>query len=161
MSCEYVKVSWTDVIEAFQDVAHQLKDNHFDCIVCIGRGGMIPARLMSEYLNIRDIHFIPTRYVGDGDNKKVTIRDEHYDFSHMEEKSILVVDEIYTTGKSISAIYNYIFDNANEVKITNCVGWLNEKSPRKPDVWSKLYNGETQWIVFPWEYTLTGEINEN
>lgn len=157
MAIEYVKVTWKDVEDAFRAVASELKDKYFDCIVCIGRGGMIPSRLMSEYLNIKEIYFIPTHYDKNGN----VVINNNIDIDQLDQKSVLVVDEVYTTGKSITAIYNYIFDNIEEVEVTNCVGWFNEKSKNKPDVWGKLYNGETQWLIFPWEYTLNGEANEN
>jgi len=147
MSLKNTDVSWQEIDDSCRAIAEKLKNGtKYDCIVCVGRGGMVPARLMSEYLDIKDIKLIPAHY----DGKVVVIGDE-IDFCDFEGKNVLVVDEVYQTGKSINTVCNEIFDCAEEVFITTCTCYFNKNSETKPNLYHYEYDDSTDWLVFPWE----------
>lgn len=142
------KISWDDIVNQCSTISKKLKDERpFDCIVCIGRGGMIPSRLISENLNIPVIHLIDARY--DRSINKVIVSD--YNFKQFEGKNLLIVDEVYQTGQSIKKVGDRILDSVDEVCITDCSCYCNINSSYKPDVWGCNYDDKKEWLVFPWE----------
>lgn len=49
-------ISWETISSLACSLALQLEGKvNFSTIVCVGRGGMVPARLLSERLDIEDI----------------------------------------------------------------------------------------------------------
>lgn len=144
-----VHINWDQITKSCKIVSDKLCNAgcNFDAIICMGRGGMVPTRLISEYLNIKEIHYIPVRY----DGKKIIVGD--YNFSKFENKDILIIDEVYTTGKSIKAVADKIFDATDNVTLTDCTCYRHKDSKYKPDVWAYEYDASTDWLVFPWETT--------
>ena len=150
MKLKNTDISWQDVETACRNIADELKDaEKFDCIVCVGRGGMIPSRLMSEHLGIKTIHLVHAHYEIKDTNKKIIVGD--YNFKQFEGKNILIVDEVYQTGLSIKAVCDKIFDACDEVCITDCTCYFNKNSKYQPDLWAFTYDDSTDWLVFPWE----------
>ncbi len=65
-------LSWTDVEGLVAELIRQLPNpRDFDAILCITRGGMIPACLLSEAVDIRNIMVAAVMfYEGPGQGRK-------------------------------------------------------------------------------------------
>ena len=97
-----VYYSWKDVQGAVLEIARQMhNDDNWrpDYIVGLGRGGLIPATLLSHYTNI------PMQTLD------VSLRDGGFKVSNLgmsedayEGKNILVVDDINDQGSTIAWI---------------------------------------------------------
>ena len=156
-----VYVSWNDVQRQVQEIIRQMYLDGFkpDYVVGITRGGLTPANLISQYLNV------PMQTV------KVSLRSDEDCESNLwmaedafQGKNILIVDDINDSGATINWIRH---------------DWqaIAPDDPRWADIWGGnvriacLYNNESseneiavnyfaeevnkfedpQWIVFPWE----------
>ena len=140
--------SWQDVEEMTQDIIRQLHidKQSFDCVVGLTRGGLAPAVLVSQYLDI-PMHAV-----------KVSLRD-HADFDDIvaiREKigindgaSVLVIDDINDTGATMS----YLMECWGHDTVTYAVFINNESSGTDVDYVSKTINKleNDVWQVFPWE----------
>ena len=157
-----VYVNWSDVERQTQEIIRQmyLDDFHPDYVVGLTRGGLIPANLISQYLEV-PMHAL-----------KVSLRDDEQCESNcwmaedaFQGSQILIVDDINDSGATI----NWIRQDWQGSNLPNDAGWA--------DVWggnvriAVLYNNESssnevdvsyaaehvnkletpQWIVFPWE----------
>jgi hypoxanthine phosphoribosyltransferase len=157
-----VYVNWSDVERQTQEIIRQmyLDEFHPDYVVGITRGGLIPANLISQYLEV-PMHTL-----------KVSLRDDDQCETNawMAEdafagKKILIVDDINDSGATL----NWIRQDWQGSNLPNDTAWAqiwggnvrvavlydNQSSHNEIEV---TYSAEQvnkfetpQWIVFPWE----------
>jgi len=111
-----------------------------DVIVGIVRGGLVPARLLSSELRVKDMYALTVKKVGG--ERKVT-SDIIEDISG---KRILLVEDMLETGKSLIAAKEYLEKKGAEVK-TACL-YTMPISEIRPDFSLKEV---TEIVPFPWE----------
>lgn len=178
-----VFVSWQDVQRQVQEIVRQMHLDGWmpDYIVGITRGGLTPANLLSQYLDV-PMYALQVR-LRDGDDTEcesnLWMAEEAFgyvpkDYTIVEhagrsdpafKKNILIVDDINDSGATI----NWIRQDWQSSCLPNDSSWA--------DVWNNnvriatLYDNESsqselivdyvaervnkfetpQWIVFPWE----------
>lgn len=140
--------NWQDIQGLTQDVIRQITvDNKkFDAVVGLTRGGLTPAVLVSQYLDI-PMHTL-----------KVSLRD-HIGQDNLKDikdslgigfgKNILVIDDINDTGATINAIK----DSWGDSYVDYAVLINNDASEATVDYSAVDINKHEEdiWIVFPWE----------
>ena len=151
--------TWSDVESQTQEIIRQitLSDWRPDYVVGLTRGGLTPANLISQYLEV------PMETL------KVSLRDnveKEHNFwmaEHAAEgQNILIVDDINDTGATLAWIEQDWQDSvasANWIKIWNsnvrvAVLANNSASEYKRIDYSAVDINkaeEDSWIVFPWE----------
>ena len=143
------RLSWNCVEKYIEEMASEVVDRQFkvDGIISIGRGGMIPSRLLADKLGIKDIFIIQaTNYIGykKSDMPIVEI------FSHnIEGKNILLVDDIMDSGDTVTAVLSGLRRNkANRIMVATLT--VRHTAPNKPSIYGKEIKND-DWIVFPWE----------
>jgi hypoxanthine phosphoribosyltransferase len=154
--------TWQDVENQVQDILRQLHLSNWqpDYVVGLTRGGLVPANLISQYLEV------PMETL------KVSLRDDN----SLPESNLWMAEDAYY-GKKI-----LIVDDINDSGAT--LKWIQENweefHPSKPEPWSTIWNStvrfavlvnneaseykrvdyssvdinkaeEDSWIVFPWE----------
>ena len=86
----------------------------------IARGGLVPSRMVADYLFKKDLLSIKTEHWGltaTMDGKAVLKEKLNYDITG---KKVLIVDDITDTGESMKLSYNYIKSlNPAPVNITS------------------------------------------
>lgn len=134
--------SWEEIRLLTKIVADKVRGSKkkYDAILGITNGGIIPARLIAQELNIVYIQFIPVRY-------KNLIIDEMpcLDLT----KKYLVVDDIYDTGYVFSKVYNTL-------RHFHCdYAFLMKRFENMIETEQRVFTGRIlnheNWIVFPWE----------
>lgn len=148
-------ISYLDIVNHCKKLADIIKQDtiKYDTIISIGRGGMIPSRLLSELLNIRDIQIFNIKAYTD-DKKLGNITAGTFEYRKLEFKNILIVDDVYTTGTTIDTVTKLILDNTENIHITTVTIFENIHQlniERQPDIYSTVYDADKDWIVFPWE----------
>ena len=152
--------SWTDVEGACLDLARQINSSDWrpSYIVGIGRGGLIPATLLSHYMNI------PMQTLD------VSLRDGGTTVSNLgmgedayNNKHILIVDDINDQGSTIAWIKqdwpSGCFPNesawnktwGHNVRFATLTNNLASKETVDYSVWEVNKAEEDCWLVFPWE----------
>ena len=140
--------NWSDIQGLTQDIIRQVTIDHnkYDCVVGLTRGGLPPAVLVSQYLDI-PMHAL-----------KVSLRDHvgSDDLLDMKiaigvgfGKRILVIDDINDTGATINAIK----ESWGNTYVDYAVLINNEASEATVDYSAVDINKHENnaWIVFPWE----------
>lgn len=145
-------VSWRDIENWSKDVVRRVASSGYqpEIVVGLARGGLVPARLISDYLNIKDLYAVKTEHWGvtatsDGQAKlaqglQVSI----------EGKKVLVVDDITDTGQSLRLAVEHIkAHKPAEVRSATLLHITHSKYV--PDYYSQeVPEDRWTWFIFPW-----------
>ncbi|MEM2240240.1 MAG: phosphoribosyltransferase [Thermoproteota archaeon] len=145
----YEAPSWDEIYEMCIDLASMIKASGFkpDLIVGIARGGWVPARLLSDFLDNPNITSIKVEFYLDiGKTRDEPSITQDIQVS-VAGRKVLLVDDVADTGKSLMLVKNHLKDmGASETRIA-CL-YFKPWSIVKPD----YYVRETEaWIIFPHE----------
>ncbi len=145
-------VSWKNIEDWTKGIMKMAVEDNYspDIIIGIARGGLVPARMVADYLFIKDLLTIKTEHWGltaTMDGKAILKGKLNYD---IKDKKVLVVDDITDTGESMQISYDYIKSlNPKEVKTASML-YVNG-SKYRPDYYGiGLSKEEWAWFIFPW-----------
>jgi xanthine phosphoribosyltransferase len=176
-------VSWNDVQRQVQELVRQMWLDQWtpDYVVGITRGGLVPANLISQYLDCR----METLQVRLRDGKRTEecesnlwMAEEAFGYIGVDEqetyssrwdtglrKKILIVDDINDTGATLNWIkqdwqstclpddntWNTVW--GNNVRVAVLYNNESSESQLEPSYAAENINKfeNPQWIVFPWE----------
>ena len=120
--------TWSDIEEDVKILAKKIKSTgfRFDKIFTVSRGGLIPARLLADHLDVKNI-FV--------DKNKIPAKS-------------LVIDDIYDSGKTFRKIITQVKSPDNFIYAT----LMTRRKTRYPKqlIYAKKTKGN-EYIVFPWE----------
>ncbi|WGM90316.1 MAG: phosphoribosyltransferase [Candidatus Bathyarchaeum tardum] len=142
-------VSWSQVYRSLVDIAKAVQRSSFvpDVIVAVSRGGLVPARILSDLLENSNLDTVTTQfYVGVNETKnKPTITKEIS--GSVAGKKVLLVDDLTDSGESLKLVISYLSSKGASMVKTAMLH-------RKP--WSVIepdyFRYETaSWVVFPWD----------
>ena len=141
--------TWNKIRKILLEQAEKIRKENFkvDIIIGIARGGWIPARILSDFLDISDLASMRVEfYLGPSETRKAPILTQGVS-STVSGKNVLLVDDIADTGKSLALAKDHILEKgAADVRILTVY--------RKPwsDVNPEYFGRETPcWVIFPWE----------
>ncbi|MHA2161833.1 MAG: phosphoribosyltransferase [Candidatus Thorarchaeota archaeon] len=146
---EYLILSWDDVYNLTLQISERIVQSGFmpDIIVGIARGGWIPARILSDVLYANAMFNVRIEYYSDiglsGGEPKIT---QPLSVS-IEDKNILIVDEVSDSGDSLTAAFKYLEDLGAK-SIRTAVLHLKPWSKFTPDFYVQKVE---KWTVYPWE----------
>ena len=143
--------TWERIDALVCDLVKQLKADDYDVILAITRGGMIPACLISERLDIRHVLTAAVMfYTGEGE----TLDEPHFfqfpGDALLYGKRVLVVDDVWDSGKTAMAVRQRVA-KAGGTPVVAVIHYKPENSdfPKERPEFTAL---ETDaWIVYPWE----------
>jgi hypoxanthine phosphoribosyltransferase len=145
-----VFLSWEDIDSSMSVIVDQIKRSTFSptSLLCIGRGGMIPGRILSDRLSITEISIIDAKmYTGIGTRTDVPkIGSVSLNVRH---KNVILVDDIVDTGITMDAVYEKV-NQQGPVNIKAATVVVKEHVKRLPSYFDRKAK-EDEWIVFPWE----------
>ena len=146
--CELI--SWQGFHALARKLARQLCADRFrpDLIVAISRGGLMPARLLSDYLDVFDFD---------------CLRVEHYHGLHKERlaqvryplsagvtgKRVLMVDDVSDTGDTFDVAVNHLQQRGQPAQLKTCALHHKRVSRYIPDYFAEEVV-EWRWIIYPW-----------
>jgi hypoxanthine phosphoribosyltransferase len=122
-----------------------------NAIVAIGRGGLIPATILSYNLNVKVVqNFQIESYDGETKNSshKLWQSPEKHFISAFQHKDILVVDDLSDSGNTLRLVKRFF--EYMDVNLTFATLYTKKGTAFTPDFSLREYSTE-EWIVFPWE----------
>jgi hypoxanthine phosphoribosyltransferase len=143
-------VSWDYAISLSGSLAAMIRASRFtpDIVIAIGRGGYVPARIVCDRLLMTDLTSIKIEHWGTAGHKLDQARVRFPLSVNVEEKNLLVIDDITDTGETLMAAREYLAPFApGEIR----TGVLQHKtsSAYQPDYYAELLS-DWKWIVYPW-----------
>jgi hypoxanthine phosphoribosyltransferase len=159
--------SWQDVERQTQEILRQLQRDAWmpDYVVGLTRGGLVPANLISQYLEVPMETLKVQLRDGAESESNLWMAEDAFGYDREIPKNILIVDDINDTGATLNWIkkdwasgclpddphWNFVWgrnvrvatlvDNdasASEISVSYSAVGLNKAE-------------EDCWIVFPWE----------
>ncbi|MCK5386828.1 MAG: phosphoribosyltransferase, partial [Gammaproteobacteria bacterium] len=102
-------VSSAMVTRLCRKLAHKIQDSGFnpDIVICIARGGYIPARLICDYLNIYNLTSIRIKHYT-GSTKSETARLLEPLSIDIKGMNVLLIDDIDDTGDTLKLAQDYL-----------------------------------------------------
>lgn len=147
-------LTWKDVDSLIDHILPQF-EQEYQAMVIITRGGIIPGGLLAEALDISDILTASVDFPEEieKERERLMVWPQFIQFpedSLLAGKSILIVDDVWGSGRTITAVKNRV-SAADSVPYT-CVlhfnPYRNLFGNARPDYFSATTDAH---IVYPWE----------
>ncbi|HRK19666.1 MAG TPA: xanthine phosphoribosyltransferase [Hyphomicrobiaceae bacterium] len=146
-------VSWDQFHRDARAMAWRLADKGpFEAIVCITRGGLVPAAIVARELGLRMIETVGVAsyhdYANQGDLKVIkTVSPAIQAIGDGKGKGILVVDDLTDTGKTARVVRDML-PNAHFATV-----YAKPQGVPLVDTFVTEVSQDT-WIYFPWDLDL-------
>jgi hypoxanthine phosphoribosyltransferase len=141
--------TWNQIYNMLLSQAKKIRQSGFkpDVVIGIARGGWIPARVLSNLLEIPNLATVRVEfYLGVAETKKEPVLTQGVS-AVVTGKKALIVDDVADTGKSLKLAREHVLQQG-AVEIRTATVYRKPWSIIKPD----YYETETSlWVVFPWE----------
>ncbi|MBX6378521.1 MAG: phosphoribosyltransferase [Clostridia bacterium] len=145
-------LTWADVEALVDRLVQQLPNpREFDALLAITRGGMIPAALISEITDIRNIMVAAVMfYQGPWQGERRPYFLQFPENELLQGKRVLVVDDVWGNGRiAMSVKVRAIAAGARpEVAVLHFRPAENEYPNERPEYVAAETN---RWIVYPWD----------
>lgn len=158
------------ITDMFYDIitigkAIQNRNEMFDVILGVSRGGLFPAVVLSHMLEVPLVPVTFSGADGAGDTKANTEIEVLPEFE--EGTRILIVDDICDSGdtlKKMLTFYRKLKCPTKTAVVFYKDKWpnLNPRSPKHgyvPDFLANRVGVDSRWIIFPWE-NITGFLKD-
>lgn len=148
MHCELI--TW----ERFHALARQLAfairlaPYHPDLIVAIGRGGYLPARIVSDYLDIFDLTDIKIEHYH-GAHKQRCARIRYPLSADVIDKRVLLIDDVSDSGDTFEVAVRHVRERGEPAELRTAVLHHKLVSEFTPDFIGEIVR-EWRWITYPW-----------
>jgi hypoxanthine phosphoribosyltransferase len=143
-------LTWTHI----EDLAIRLADRlptTYDVMLVITRGGMVPACIISERLNLRNILVAAVMfYTAQERTLDKPIFLQFPADPLLNRRRVLIVDDVWDSGRTIMAVRERVLDAGGYPE----TAVLHYKPTRTayPEARPDYYVDETDaWIVYPWD----------
>jgi hypothetical protein len=144
---DLLRLNWEATVAYCGQLAAMLGSYRPEVIVGISRGGLVPARIISDIIGVNSMGILGISFykaMGKTDGSPIITQDLTMD---LKGKRVLVVDDIADTGRSLLAAKDYIArKGVKEMKVATI--HYKPHSILKPDY---FIAETTAWVVYPWE----------
>lgn len=118
-------------------------------IVAIARGGLIPATMLSHYLNVPLYHVLTAKSHTGTKHSGQTLLSEAAAIPQKAIKDCIFVDDILDTGGTFTQILGRYSGARFVTLVTKQTGFWTHKENLHVD--PSFYVADETWIKFPWE----------
>lgn len=141
----------------FEDVKSGINDfkfnKEFDAILCVTRGGLVPAGLLSYKLEVKDVFNIKVEsYTNENQQGELYVQNmTQRDISNLLlAKNILVVDDVYDSGATMIAVVEELKKYGIEDSQINTFCVITKQEEK---VNYSIFECDLKtWVVFPWDF---------
>lgn len=144
-------VSWDEAYRLAKNLARRIKSSGFkpDLVIAIARGGLVPARIICDFLLQKDLVSIKVEHWGIA----ATLGKAKIKFPLPQEidvsgKRILIVDDVADTGDTYYVIMDYLKGKA-PAELRTAALHYKTSSTFVPDYWGEKHD-TWKWIIYPW-----------
>ena len=156
---EKVHITYSEICQLISDSVGKIRDFSPDYILALGGGGLVPARILREYVDVPVLVVTAKSYTNENQSGELKIIQwlDSLSLEAVRGKRVLIVDEIYDTGKTLHLLAPR-FGDLGAGKLGLFLLHQKDTPDRLPlsTVYEQVFIGsqiENKWIVYPWETT--------
>ena len=146
------RIEWTDVERMIGQLLLRIRRDYYDNILVITRGGMVPACMISERTDIRNILCAAVVFYQGGEAPALSapLFVQFPSDDQVSGRRILVIDDVWDTGSTIVAVRERL-RKAGAIADC-CVLHYKPRHSRFPGDGPDIYADEVDgWVVYPWD----------
>ncbi len=145
---EYEVPTWNQTYELLLDQAEKIRKTYQpDIIISVARGGLVPARILTDLLETPQVATIRIEFYTDIAQPSIQPILKQPLTVPVNGKKCLLVDDISDSGQSLKVAKQHLIEKgALEVKIATI--YAKPATQTVPDFVEKTTE---RWVVFPWE----------
>ncbi len=149
----FIKPGWKKIEGMCRALAKKVLPYKPDWLVGISRGGLVPVRLLSDYLDNRNVAVMRIEFY-----KTIGETREFPKVSQLLQvdvggKKVLIVDDVADTGMSLAVAKEHV-KRAGAAAVKIAVLHYKPASALRPDFFMESTDA---WIIYPWEVKETEE----
>ena len=148
MRCELI--SWEQFTRLTRELALSIQSSGYqpDIIVAIGRGGYMPARLLSDYLDIFNLTSFKIEHYRRTEKSANTI--VRYPLAtNLAGLKVLLVDDVSDGGDTFSTAVSHLQDKGPPAETRTAVIHHKLQSAFTPHYFAAEIR-EWRWLIYPW-----------
>ncbi len=148
MRCELV--TWQRFCELSRRLSQMIRASAFrpDMIVAIGRGGYMPARLLSDSLDVYNMTGFKIEHYHAANRKPQAIL--RYPLSaKVEGLKLLLVDDVSDAGDTFELAVSHLHESGPPAELKTAVLHHKTVSSFIPDYYAEEQT-EWRWLIYPW-----------
>lgn len=146
--CEIV--SWNQVHGLARRLAGKIVDSGYrpEVIVAIGRGGWVPGRILSDFLDQMDLTSFKIEHYRNA--QKVKAAQVRYPLAaDVAGRRVLLVDDVADSGETFAVALQHLNSRGAPAELRTAVLHYKTSSPYVPDYYAKKVV-KWRWITYPW-----------
>ncbi len=146
---DYEVPTWSQIYDMLLSQAQKIRVQNYKAHIVVGvsRGGLIPARILTDLLETQELATIQISFYQDIAQPTLEPTLKQTLTVPIEGKKVLLVDDIADTGGSLKLAQAHLHQRgALETKTATL--YLKPQSITIPDFYEKQTSA---WVVFPWD----------
>lgn len=147
---EAIRLSWEDVEDLLWEIYVSMRSSGYspDVVIGVARGGLVPARILVDYLQNKYICTFQMGHWAEGKDltEKPTLVFPLPEVD-LSNKKILLVDDVSDEGGTMEEAVHYLTERVGDVKTAVLINKADSKF--RTDFCPKIMN-EWRWVIFPW-----------
>jgi len=152
---EVIYIPWSKALRMCYKLAEMIMDSGevFDVLVTISRGGLVPARIVSDVLGIDDLYAVSSKFWGIGGRVAPEPVIKACEGLNVQGRKALVVDEVVDTGSTMTKVVKLLHD-LGAASIKTATLHYKTTSSLIPDYYVEKVE-KWVWIFYPWSISET------
>jgi hypoxanthine phosphoribosyltransferase len=148
MCCELV--SWEQFRTLARQLALRVQSSGFqpDMIVAIGRGGYMPARVLSDYLDVYNLSGFKVEHYRAA-KKQAEARVRYPLSANVKGLKLLLVDDVSDGGDTFEVAVSHLHERGPPAEIRTAVLHHKTVSSFVPDFYAAEVT-KWRWLIYPW-----------
>ncbi len=145
---DYEVPTWNQIYDMVLSQAQKIKSQNYcpHIIVGVARGGLVPARILTDLLETPELNFIQIEFYTNINQTQHEPNLKQSLTTAIIDKKVLLVDDIADSGASLKLALSSLQGSDSEIKTATL--YKKPQSTSTPDFYEKQ---TTNWIVFPWD----------
>ncbi len=152
-----IYIPWSAAIRHCYELAMKVAESSYvpQTIIAISRGGLIPARIVSDVLNVYELYAVRSTFYMHGRTVGgKPLISAHLPAELVKGRRVLVVDEVVDTGATMVNVLDYLRKlDPLEVRAA-VIHYKSSTSTYRPDYYVVELK-EWKWIYYPWSLVET------
>ena len=146
--CDYI--SWSRFYSLSRKLSYRIHDSGFkpDLIIAIGRGGYMPARIISDFLLVMNLASFKIEHYH-GTRKKTSAVVRYPLAREVAGNRVLLVDDVCDTGATFDLANRHLAERMQPLEVRTAVMHYKKTSSFIPDFYAAKMI-QWRWIIYPW-----------